>query len=124
MAETQETISAWADATFGEATSAARVAARANEEMAELIRHALAYDVPTVGPQHFREQQRAVAEECADVVIVLMRLCRNVGCDLLDEIEKKMAKNRARQWRMDGTGHGYHVKPLRPDHLHKEGEKP
>lgn len=105
MAETQATVAAWADVTFGEAHSMALVAVRANKEMTELLEKAVAFDQHCSG-----ETASACAEECADVVIILMRLCRNVGCDLLEEIEKKMAINRARKWKLDGFGHGYHVK--------------
>lgn len=161
--ETQETISAWAEETFGPAGSDLRVVARANEEMAEVIR-ALS----------FGGQTEKAIEECADTAIVLMRLAdrmkvrvvfpnedaawdattyaiwasaalnrlldelhktggrdpvspwaqdsfsqavENLGkcVDALngvieDAINRKMAINRAREWRLDGSGHGYHVK--------------
>ena len=61
--ETQQTISAWADETFGEAGSNVRVAVRANEEMAELLR-ALTVD----------ENHPKAMEEIADVYIVLCRV--------------------------------------------------
>ena len=44
------------------------------------------------------------------MVIVMYRLIERQGYDLLEEINKKMAKNRARMWQKDGTGHGYHVR--------------
>ena len=69
--ETQETISAWAEETFGPAGSNLRVAARANEEMAELLRH-LSSD-----PAHPK-----APEEAADVVIYLDLLCARAGVDL------------------------------------------
>jgi hypothetical protein len=163
MRETQGSICAWGDATFGTTASLARVAARANEEMAEVLR-ALTADKPPAD----------VAVEVADTVIVLCRaadlagmqfrrvdeagetdahakwlcghiachaatalvraiefgdhpsefeardairsaylhlgdLCRSVGFGLWATIDKKMAINRAREWRRDG-GHGYHVR--------------
>ena len=49
-------------------------------------------------------------DECADVVIVLCRLARRLGGDLWREVERKMAVNRKRTWRLDGTGHAYHVR--------------
>ena len=67
MRETQVSISQWATDTFGPASSNARVCARANEEMAELLR-ALTSDQP----------EKAV-EEAADVVIVLYRLAERLG---------------------------------------------
>jgi hypothetical protein len=32
------------------------------------------------------------------------------GLSLDDAIDAKMGINRARQWNLDGTGHGYHVR--------------
>jgi hypothetical protein len=63
MRETQQSISTWAAETFGPAGSDLRVAGRANEEMAELVRAATA-DAPI----------DQIIEECADVLIVLARL--------------------------------------------------
>jgi hypothetical protein len=159
--ETQASISDWATDTFGPASSNARVAARANEELAELLR------VLTVAPDSPK-----VMEKAADTVIVLYRLAARMGqelrlyinpimnpesplrwaawasdrlaralvffaedddspdaftplqgCvtmlgslahqmgkDLAAEIDRKMAVNRAREWRLDGSGHGYHVR--------------
>jgi NTP pyrophosphatase (non-canonical NTP hydrolase) len=67
--------------------------------MAELLR-ALSAD----------DNSAKAASEIADVVIVLYRLAWRLGVDLHDEIDKKMAINRARQWKQDNTGHGYHVR--------------
>jgi len=97
--ETQATISAWAEETFGPSGSNARAIARANREMAELLEHVTADD-----------RHPEAAEEIADIVIVLSRVMTRLGVDLQAEIDRKMAKNRARKWKLDGTGHGYHVK--------------
>lgn len=99
MLESQYKISAWADQTFGPASSNARVAARANEEMAELLRHLTADDY-----------HPKAAEEIADVVIVLCRLMTRLGRDMGEEIERKMEINRARVWNLTTDGHGYHVR--------------
>ena len=160
--ETQWTISAWATETFGPASSHARVAARANEEMAELLRgFTSSADIGKL------------LEEAADVVIVLYRLADRLGMDLDQAaagvgvsdthtetligqanesmarllrqllagwdgsdargelacvvaqlkafvqawggdlaaiVDAKMAVNRARQWKLDSHGHGYHVR--------------
>lgn len=96
--ETQASISAWAEKTFGPAGSNARAIARANREMAELLEHITA-----------DEKHPEAAEEIADIVIVLSRVMTRLGADLQSEIDRKMAVNRARKWRLDGTGHGYHV---------------
>lgn len=97
--ETQQSITEWADSAFGPAPSIARIAARANEEMAELLRAATSDAPPD-----------KIAAEAADVVIVMYRLLTVIGADLQDAIDAKMAINRKREWRKDGTGHGYHVR--------------
>lgn len=99
MIENQQTISNWANETFGPAGSNARVAARANEELAELLR-ALTTD----------DDHPKAAEEVADTVIVLYRLAARLGIDLHAEIDRKMAINRTREWKLDRTGQGYHVR--------------
>jgi len=99
VTETQQTICAWTEATFGSASSNARVAARANEEMAELLRALTADD----------NHPKAV-EEAADVVIILYRLADRMGIDLHAEIDRKMAINRKREWAVTADGHGYHVR--------------
>lgn len=99
MSETEQSVVAWADETFGATTSNIRIAARANEEMAELLR---ALSVDDANPK--------AAEEIADVVIILTRLARNLGTSIKSEIERKMEINRLRRWEKDNTGHGYHVR--------------
>jgi NTP pyrophosphatase (non-canonical NTP hydrolase) len=97
--ETQGAISDWADSTFGPVSSNARVAARANEEMAELLR---ALTVDDASPK--------AAEEIADIFIVLFRLATRLGVDVDEAIDRKMQINRLRKWNKDGSGHGYHVR--------------
>lgn len=97
--ETQETCAAWAKSVFGPTGSNARVAARANEEMAELLR---ALTVEDGNPK--------AIEEMADVVIVLYSLAARMGFDLHDAIDEKMKINRSREWKSDGSGHGYHLR--------------
>jgi hypothetical protein len=96
--ETQRSISTWAEETFGPAVSNASCAARANQEMAELLT-ALASD----------DHNKKTRIECADIVIVLYRLCERNGWDLLAAIDEKMAINRARKWQLTGDGHGQHI---------------
>lgn len=110
MSETQQSVSAWADAVFGAVGSNARVAARANEEMAELMR-ALTSD----------DSHEKAAEEVADIVIILYRLASRLGVDLHAEIDRKMAINRTRVWSPDNTGHGYHVRDRTPTRGGREG---
>jgi len=95
----QVEISTWADETFGNVSSHARLAARANEEMAELLRAATSDAAPEI-----------LLQEIADVVIPLFRLADRCGGDLMQAVDAKMAINRTREWNKDGTGHGYHVR--------------
>lgn len=97
MTETQASIAEWARRTFGPVTNA-RAAARANKEMAELLTKLTT-----------NEHHPVAAEEVADVVICMVRIADNQGFDILAEIEKKMAINRAREWVLDGNGCGQHV---------------
>lgn len=95
--ETQQSISEWAVKTFGSTRDLVRAAIRANEEMAELL-HKLAVD-----------DYEGAMDELADVHIVLARVGTLLGCSIQKEVDIKMAKNRARNWKSDGSGHGYHV---------------
>ncbi len=92
-------IHAWQVETFGPATSPHRAFARARLEWDELSR-ALCLDTTT---------EAHCAEECADVAILLCRVAASLGFDLADEIEKKMAINRARKWPAPGTGPSQHI---------------
>lgn len=99
MSETQKTVTIWAAETFGPVGSNLAIAARANREMAELLAALVADD----------SDSRAVTE-AADIVIVLYRMVDRLGGDLMAEIDRKMAINRARRWRLDGNGQGQHIK--------------
>jgi hypothetical protein len=101
--ETWASMAAWTEETFGP-VSLERIATRANEEMQELL--ADSSDVT----------------EAADVCIVLSRY---PGIE--EAINRKMAINRQRQWRLNGDGSGYHVKPadvaaISQSGARKEGE--
>lgn len=96
---TPQDITIWADKTFGQAKSTIGMAARMNEEVAELI-VALARE-DTVENIH---------KEIADIYIVLSRLACYLNCDIQQNVNKKMEINVKRKWMSDGTGHGYHVK--------------
>lgn len=92
QAETTATIRAWAYATFGPPKGAVSVVDRAQKELNELREKAVAGASPA-----------DLAEEAADVVIVL---CRLFGWA---DVDRKMAINRQREWVLDGNGHGQHV---------------
>ncbi len=94
-----EAIREWQLATFGKCDHE-RAYDRALEEWEEMADKLVADDVTDAG----------IAEEAADVVITLAAFVATLGLDLATEVEKKMAINRARKWRVDGDGCGYHIK--------------
>ncbi len=98
MSETSASIKAWGDETFGKATDPVKLVERAEIEMAELKDALAAGDMPEAG------------KEAADVVILLHRLIGDLGKDLGDEVDAKMAINRTREWVSAGDGTGSHSK--------------
>lgn len=166
MIETQASLNAWADATFGPSNNIPHLLTRANLEMAELL-HEITMPVPDFAK---------VREECADVCHILCRIAgivdenlddifrispaiidanlyppaarafqhtaflfeklsiRNVtrqddigrmigmiaikmaeicvaaGGNIADEIDRKAAILRTREWEKDGTGCGSHAR--------------
>lgn len=128
--ETSASISAWQNETFGPATttlerlkrSADKMVAamfrashrikpnsptpnlsraiRAAEELAELIELLVTDDNATKAP-----------EEVADIDIVLRGIDAAHGVERAATVDAKMAKNRARVWKLTGDGHGQHVEP-------------
>jgi NTP pyrophosphatase (non-canonical NTP hydrolase) len=95
--ETSNTIRVWGDATFGEVNDLAALVARARGEMDELEQALRAGDMAEAG------------REAADVVILLHRLVALAGMDLNEQVDAKMAINRARTWKAAGDGTGGHV---------------
>lgn len=85
MIETQAGINAWAEETFGPMQDVRHMAARANEELAELLRE-VTMPLPNL---------EKIAEECADVAHVLMRIAGWANEDLMPifELEKLIIPN-------------------------------
>lgn len=102
MNETPETITVWARETFGEPSSIAAVAARAMQELAELVQK-LCVD----------ENHPGAREELADVQIVLAQVATYLGF-VWEDVEDKMMVNRARRWSSSGDGVGQHIDDVRP----------
>ena len=92
--ETVQSVTEWANETFGPATIQRQVE-RAREEFSEL-EHIISV------PCH----PDKLAEEAADVCICLYRV---IGTLDPEAINKKMAKNRARQWNVGPDGCGQHI---------------
>ncbi len=95
-----QVIETWKRDTFGEKTPV-RAFERALQEWEELR--------DLIDSGEFEYVPADAAEECADVAITLCGLVDALGFDLADEIEKKMAKNRARKWPAPGTGPSQHI---------------
>lgn len=110
MRESQTSIAAWADETFGPAVSLESIAVRAQKELTELVEKCATADKAIATNSWIGDEKRHMAaEEAADVVIVLARIFESCGIDMHATIDRKMAINRARRWVLDGNGHGQHV---------------
>jgi hypothetical protein len=135
MPETQETVCRWIDETFpGADPESPRKALRALEEMIELClaagaspeqvadacRKIIHEALPQLTAADWTLTAPApekIPAEAADVLIVLYGLAGLRGFDLHDEVDRKMAINRARRWAPRGDGTGYHIRneqPARP----------
>jgi hypothetical protein len=95
--EDQESISAWTDQTFGPASSNARVAARANEGMAEPLRALIA-----------DHNHAKTAEKVANVVIVLCRLMTQDGPQSRRRAGAQDGDQSHTARESHGRRHGYH----------------
>lgn len=96
MIETVESVSQWAEETFGPTTRFSSFY-RALDEISELRK--LWYHYPDVSHEE-------IVEEAADVCITLYRYISLVD---KDAIEKKMAINRKRKWKVNRDGTGQHI---------------
>jgi len=120
--ETQESIHQWIDETFpGTDPHSPRKSLRALEEMVELClaSGASAQDIMDAARGATRwdkdwtlreTKPEQIPIEAADVLIVLYGVAGMRGFDLHAEVDRKMATNRKRKWRVRGDGTGYHVK--------------
>lgn len=124
--ETQQSIWDWINETFpGTDPNSPRKSLRALEEMVELclasgatpeqIGAAVYRSIGDQAPHEKRPLPDKIPSEAADVVIVLSGLAAMRGINLQAEIDKKMAINRARKWKANGDGTGYHVKTPSPE---------
>jgi NTP pyrophosphatase (non-canonical NTP hydrolase) len=107
VSETQKTITHWAHKTFGP-TTPWNAFARMQKEYWELRDIVFALDQVPLDPSCLDKVQKA-REECADVLVTLYRVAEVLGCDLHEEVNRKMKINRARKWVVDENGHGQHV---------------
>lgn len=108
--EAQDTIAAWAIATFGQPVSVHILAERANKEMLKLLRatNLAARPGAIETPVEAKEFAVEIAGECADVLIVLYQIAEQCGIDLHGAVDQKMNINRSRKWSVAGNGTGQH----------------
>jgi NTP pyrophosphatase (non-canonical NTP hydrolase) len=102
VTETQKTISEWATKTFGKDVRTMLI--RMIEEVKEL--EYLMTHVNFVGKGQYEE----IANECADIYIVMTQVMNTIGYDLHACIDYKMEINRVRKWGVNGDGTGQHIK--------------
>ena len=101
--ETVQTVTTWANTTFGQATIRTQIE-RAKKEFDELLDLlVVSGELPISAGLPI---DKKLAEEAADVCICLYRV---IGTLDPEAINKKMAKNRARKWQVDGNGTAQHV---------------
>lgn len=106
--ETQKSITAWGQRTFGH-PHPAHVAARMTHEMFELDEK---FKECGTGPlaQLSAETLAGLAGECADLGIMLLQIVELLGLDFQTIIDAKMKINRGREWHLDKkTGTMRHV---------------
>lgn len=108
MSETQRTINAWQRETFGE-THPWAAFERMQKEYWELRDAVHKIGGPEGRGFCERGDLEKARGEVADVFITLCRVAEELGCDMQDEVDRKMAINRERKWVVDGTGNGQHV---------------
>ncbi|MBO6771366.1 MULTISPECIES: nucleotide pyrophosphohydrolase [Thalassospira] len=95
--ESQQSICAWAEETFGPVTDPKALWDRAMLEMHEL------------GDAIDQRDLSEIGKEAADVMILLYRLMDQFGLELGAQCDAKMAINRSRNWQSKGDGTGSHI---------------
>lgn len=95
--ESQQSICAWAEATFGPVDNPKALWDRAMLEMHEL------------GAAIDQRDLAEIGKEAADVMVLLYRLMDQYGLELDGQCDGKMKINRSRAWRSKGDGTGSHV---------------
>lgn len=105
--ETQESITRWADDTFG-VKHPAEVAARMNVEVAELVAGLATVAAVPVADMD-QELVQELQKECADVFIMLAQVAEKLDVDLQTVVDYKMGVNRRRNWTRSPSGKMQHV---------------
>jgi NTP pyrophosphatase (non-canonical NTP hydrolase) len=136
VTETQKTITDWQREVFGPPADGAHLVGRALLEFAELL-GVLGYGITATDLCWVAEMvlargtnkvdgpaavdRDALADELADVAIVLAGTASAFGIDLQAAVDLKMAENRGRRWKADGRGTGKHVEG---EQQTQEGKQP
>lgn len=102
--ETQKSITDWGIKTFGYPSSPRAIIDRMFMEIDELK-----YLVVNMSLTN-KEQYEDVADECADIYIVMCQVMNTIGYDLQSCVNHKMTINRARKWKLNQDGTGQHIK--------------
>lgn len=100
MSETQESITSWADETFGRSGIAAA--------WMRFIKEVKEAD-PIIYEAETQETRDHIRDELADCLITLYRVASCAGVDLHEVVDSKMKINRSRSWRLNGDGTGQHI---------------
>jgi hypothetical protein len=104
MSETQQTIAEWGYKTFGYPKNATAIINRMLGEVRELEELKDHYS-------HFNDAiYDKIADECADIHIVMCQVMTTMGYNLQSCVDHKMEINRKRKWKIAGDGTGQHVK--------------
>lgn len=98
--ETQRTISDWAVDTFGYPKSLEVIRGRLLKEVKELELIDIWDDSKAINK---------IADECADIYIVLVQVMATIGYDLHICVDRKMQINRNREWKLHGDGTAQHI---------------
>lgn len=103
MIDIQARVNKWQDEAFGDLNTFENIRYKLAEEISELAADVWPQPGTFVDPERPVAHREKIAEESADVVIVLMGLAKNQGFDLLEEVERKLEINKAREW--NGCNH-------------------
>jgi hypothetical protein len=104
MMETQKTISEWGFKTFGYPKSPVFIIDRLLKEVDELK------DLKEQAEKYNDLVYSKIADECADIHIMLCQVMAVLGYDLPSCVNHKMEINRGRKWEVKGDGTGQHIK--------------
>ena len=104
MIETQQMIAEWGFKTFGYPKNPIVIINRMLIEVKELEEV-----IETQGCFNDAIYEK-IADECADIHIVMCQVMTTMGYNLQSCVDHKMEINRARKWKIAGDGTGQHIK--------------